>query len=142
LDLGLRERHRKEPEWSESELRILENWTHLCADRIQIRLKKAGFIRSLNGIILKKKRMRFRPCDNGYTATALGGCFGVDAKTVTRWIEAGHLKAERRGTARQEVQGGDMWWIQEKDIKRFIVENVALVDFRKIDKFWAVDVLT
>ena len=142
LELGVRERCAKEPPWSDTELQILERWTHLCLERIQIRLKKAGFARSLNGIILKKKRMRFRACDNGYTANALAGCFNVDPKTITRWIEAGHLKAERRGTARQEVQGGDMWWIKEKDIRRFIIESVALIDIRKVDKFWLVDILT
>jgi len=142
LELGLRERLRKEPPWSEDELRILERHTHLCPQRIKDRLRKAGFDRSENGIILKKKRMRFRPSDNGYTANALAGCFGVDPKTITRWIIAGHLKAERRGTARQEIQGGDMWWMKEKDIQNFIVENVALIDIRKVDKFWLVDILT
>lgn len=142
LHLGVVEPRRKEPDWSDPELAVLERWAHLTPERIQIRLKHAGFHRSVMGIFLKRKRMRFLRNLDGYNSRQLAECFGVNcSKTITRWIEAGHLKAERRGTNRLEIQGGDMWWIHEKDIRRFIVENIALIDIRKVDKFWFVDLL-
>lgn len=141
LELGVRERLAKEPDWSPAELAILERFSHQCLQRIQLRLKKAGYKRSENAILLKKKRMRFHPSDNGYSANSLAGCFNVDPKVVTRWIEAGYLKAERRGTARQECQGGDMWWISPRAVRDFVHENVGLIDIRKVDKFWFVDLM-
>jgi hypothetical protein len=94
------------------------------------------------GIFLKRKRMRFLQNLGGYNSRQLAECFGVScSKTVTRWIELGHLKAERRGTNRLEIQGGDMGFIHEKNIRQFIVENIALIDIRKVDKFWFVDML-
>jgi hypothetical protein len=139
--MGVVEPRRKEPNWSEEELEILEKHGHLCLERIQIRLKKAGFSRSLNGILLKRKRMRIPGNFEEYSANRLAECFGVDPKTVTRWIQDRHLVAGKRGTDRLPQQGGDMHWIRARDVRRFVVENVALVDFRKVDKFWLVDLL-
>jgi hypothetical protein len=69
-------------------------------------------------------------------------CFGVDAKTVTRWISLGLLRADRRGTERVAEQGGDMWFIREKYLRRFVLENLNQVDLRKVDKYWFVDLIT
>ncbi len=142
LHLGVVELRKKEPDWSDAELAVLERWGHLTIERIQIKLKLAGFQRSLMGILLKRKRMRIPANFEEYTATKLAECFGVYVKTVTRWIVLGYLRAGKRGTDRSEAQGGDMWWIREKDVRRFVVENVELVDFRKVDKVWLVDLLT
>jgi hypothetical protein len=142
LHLGVVEPRRKEPDWNDAEIAVLKRWAHLTPERIQIRLKSAGFHRSVMGIFLKRKRMRFLRNLDGYTSRQLAECFGVScSKTVTRWIELGHLKAERRGTNRLEIQGGDMWFIREKDVRQFIIESIALIDIRKVDKFWFVDLL-
>lgn len=34
------------------------------------------------------------------------------------------------------------WSVREHHLRRFVIENVALIDFRKVDKFWLVDLLT
>lgn len=131
----------KEPKWSEKEIQVLERVAHTQPEAIRRHLKKHGFNRSTTGIILKRKRLRLLKNLEGYSATNLAGCFGVDVKTITRWINLGYLKAKRRGTARTEKQGGDQWWVKEKSIKSFIVENIGLIDIRKVDKFWFVDLL-
>lgn len=77
----------------------------------------------------------------GQPANQLSLCFGVDRKTIARWIKNGWLKAQRRGTARTEAQGGDMWFIKDKWVREFIISYVEVVDFRKIDKFWLTDLL-
>lgn len=141
ISQGWLAKQRKEPNWTEAELRILEKAAHLSLPVIQRRLKKAGFARSSTGILLKRKRMRYLLNLKGQTATSTAECFGVDTKCVTLWIKKGWLKAGRRGTARTVPQGGDMWFIKEKAIREFIVSYVEVIDFRKVDKFWLVDLL-
>ena len=133
---------KKAPDWIEEELAILERWAHLTPENIHLKLKAAGFKRSYFGITIKRKRMRFLKNLRGQSAISLSECFGVDMKVVTRWIKLGYLKARRRGTARTERQGGDHWFIKDKWIRDFVVDNVAVIDLRKVDKYWLVDLLT
>lgn len=132
---------KKEPDWSEQELHILEQNAHHTVRLIQKRLAKYGFHRSESGIIQKRKRMRYLQNLNGQSATSLALCFGSDIKTITRWIFQGYLKATKRGTARTAAQGGDQWWIKENDVRRFVMNNAELIDIRKVDKFWFIDML-
>lgn len=66
----------------------------------------------------------------------MASAFGVDSHQVTRWIGTGLLRAQRRGTARMPQQGGDTWLILEKDVVRFIRENAAAYDLRRVDQVW------
>jgi hypothetical protein len=34
-----------------------------------------------------------------------------------------------------------MWWVRRRDVKAFVADNVAQIDFRKVDKVWLVDLL-
>ncbi|MEW6378627.1 MAG: hypothetical protein AB1611_03345 [bacterium] len=140
--LGLITKGKKEPDWSPEELNILEHQAHKNPEVIQKHLRRAGFHRSVYGIVVKRKRMRFLRNLKGQSATDLAECFGVDVKVITRWIRLGYLKAGRRGTGRLESQGGDMYWIKGKDIKEFVINYLEEIDFRKVDKFWMVDLLT
>jgi len=140
-DLGLLPVQRKEPDWSVRELKILHSSAHLTLDRIQIHLKKAGYRRTCPGIYLKRRRMRFLQNLNGHSATSVAMCFGVDIKCVTRWIQKGWLQAKRRGTNRTAIQGGDHWWIKNKWIRDFIISSVEVIDIRKVDKYWLIDLL-
>lgn len=134
-------RSRREPEWTERELGILERSAHRCPAVIQRHLARIGVKRSETGIVLKRKRMRFLANLQGHSARDVAGCFGVDEHTVIRWVKLGYLDASRRGTARSEVQGGDMYWIKDEAIRDFVVSTVSEIDFRKVDKFWLVDLL-
>jgi transcriptional regulator with XRE-family HTH domain len=131
----------KESRWSSKEIEILTKNAHKSLQIIRKHLKKRGFTRSFTGIHLKRRRLRLLKNLSGYTARQLAECFGCDVKTITRWINLGYLKAKKRGTLRTEKQGGDMWWIKEKNIQNFIKENIGLIDIRKVDKFWFVDIL-
>lgn len=132
----------KEPNWNERELKILEFYAHLTPEIIQKKLRKEGYQRSATAIVLKRKRGRFLNGLRGQSATSLALCFGVDSHYVTDRINNGNIKAEHRGTKRTERQGGDHWFIKDKDIKNYIMDNVHEIDFRKIDKYWLVGVLT
>jgi len=106
------------------------------------KLKQKGYSRTEMGIKLKRKRMRFLQNLNGYSARSVALCFGIDEHSVIRWIKQGWLKAKRRGTERTEANGGDMYFIKNQWIRKFIKESVAVIDFRKIDKYWLIDLLS
>jgi hypothetical protein len=141
IHLGLVKPAKKEPVWSEREIAFLAKWAHMVPEVIAKKLKSHGYHRTSTAIVLKRRRLRLLANLEGYNAVTLGDAFGVDPKTVTRWIEKGYLKATKRGTNRTEAQGGDMWWIEEKDIRSFIISHVQIIDFRKIEKHWIVDML-
>ncbi len=132
----------KESDWSEKEIALLEKAAYMTPERIRIKLRKAGFTRSTTGIILKRKRMKMLKNLEGQSAHNLAGCFGVDVKAVTGWLDKGYLAAKKRGTERTEKQGGDMWFIKRTEIRKFIIDSIGVIDIRKVDKFWFVDILT
>jgi len=131
----------KEPNWSEEEIKILERNVHLTPEVIQRKLKAKGFKRSVIGIVLKRKRLHLLRSLNGQSATQLAICFGVDIHFVTRAIKLGKLKASMRHTKRTIRNGGDIYYIKDKHIRNYIINNVHEIDFRKIDKYWVVDIL-
>lgn len=135
-------KQKKQPNWSESELRILEENAHHNPETIRRRLEKKGFKRSLHGIVLKRKRMRFLQNLNGMSAQSLALCLGEDVHFVLKAINNGLLKAMRRQQNRTPQQGGNTYLIRDKHIRSFIIENVHMIDFRKVDKYWLVDLLT
>jgi hypothetical protein len=129
----------KELPWSEPELAILSRYAWMSDERIRLKLKAAGYARTVTGIHLKLKRMRFKHDGSFYSAYSLAQALGIDAHAVTRWIRSGHLKAKFRGTARGPQQNGDSYLIQEKDVRRFILEHPTDIDLRKVDQLWFLD---
>ncbi len=132
----------KELPWSEAELGILARYAWMSDERIRLKLKAAGYSRTVTGIHLKLKRMRFKHDGNFYSAYSLAQALGIDPHAVTRWIKSGHLKAKFRGTARGPQQNGDSYLIQEKDVRRFILEHPTEIDLRKVDQIWFLDLIT
>ncbi len=132
----------KEQPWSEPELEILARYAWMSDERIRLKLKAAGYARTVTGIHLKLKRMRFKHDGSFYSANGLAQALGIDSHAVTRWIKSGHLKAKLRGTARTEQQNGDSYLIQEKDVRRFILEHPTDIDLRKVDQLWFLDLIT
>lgn len=144
--LGLITPRFKEMPWTDAELELAAAHAGKTPKTIRKIMMSKGFVRTETAIMVKLKRTGIgtgrNGDDNHYTATGLSKILGVDNKTVTRWIINGLMKATKRGTARTEAQGGDEWWIHRRDVRTFIVGNVHAVDFRKLDKFWLVDLLT
>ena len=132
----------KEQPWSEPELEILARYAWMSDERIRLKLKAAGYARTVTGIHLKLKRMRFKHDGSFYSACSLAQALGIDPHAVTRWIKSGHLKAKLRGSARTELQNGDSYLIQEKDVRRFILDHPTDIDLRKVDQLWFLDLIT
>ena len=111
-------------------------------ERIRLKLKTAGYSRTVTGIHLKLRRMKFKHDPSFYSAHGLAQALGMDSHAVSRWIRRGYLKTQLRGTARGERQNGDVYLIREKDIRRFILEHPTEIDLRKVDQLWFLDLLT
>ncbi len=142
IQMGWIAKQKKEPDWSDREIHILELNAHRSPETIQRKLKASGFIRSVTGIVLKRKRMRMLKNLDGMSATHVAECLGVDIHFITRAIKGGHLKAERRETNRTESQGGEIFYIRRKEIKAYILNWLNEIDIRKVDKWWLCDLLT
>jgi hypothetical protein len=61
---------------------------------------------------------------------------------VLAWIRRGILAAERRGTNRTQRQGGDIWWISDRAVRRFILRYPEEIDLARVEKIWFLDLLT
>jgi hypothetical protein len=82
----------KEKAWSEPELAILARYAWMSDERIRLKLKAAGYARTVTGIHLKVRRMRFKSDPSFYSGKGLADALGIDSHVVTRWIKAGHLR--------------------------------------------------
>ncbi len=142
IQAGLIAKQKKEPDWNEREIHILELNAHRCPEVIQRKLKMVGFTRSVTGIVVKRKRERMLKNLEGMSAREFSHCLGVDDHFVIKAIKAGRLKAEQRGTKRTEAQGGDIYFIKDKAIKEYILNWINEIDIRKVAKYWFVDLLT
>ncbi|WP_200957841.1 hypothetical protein [Mesorhizobium sp. Root157] len=138
LKLGLVAPRFKEPVWSEAEIGVVTDQAHKNPRTIQKALKRAGYARTETAIVVKLKRLGADRADPDHlNANQLASVMGVDRKTVGSWIAKGWLKAKRR----EATSLDDFWWIHRKDVRRFVIDNVAAVDLRKVEKFWFVDLL-
>ena len=132
---------RKPCAWSDEEKRIVTESAALSLEIIGGKLRKAGYARSKNAIKVFIARSIGRKPKIGYSATALAARLGVDSHSVTRWIRQKLLKAQAAGTVRKPQQGGDAYLVSPADAREFCIRYVALLDFRKVDKFWLVELL-
>lgn len=140
--LGLSTVHRKEPPWTQAEEELMHRVplhdAHRCADIF----REHGFARTPTAIVTRAKRLGLsRRFSGGLSARAVAEILGFDGKTVGLWCVAGELKAEKRGTQRLPQQGGDWWVIQSSDLRRFVIDNLARIDIRKVDKLGFVRLL-
>lgn len=131
----------KEPKWTPEELQTLERNAHHSPEIIQRRLRQKGFNRTIQGIVLKRKRMHLLAGLDGYSARQVAVGLGVDMHFVTTAIKKGEIKASVRALNRTPQQGGNPYYIREKDIKEFIVDHIHKIDIRKVDKYWLVSIL-
>lgn len=143
--LGLVAPRFKEPPWSQEELAVVSDMADHSTGNIRKALKRRGFSRTETAIIVKLKRLRISRASNDpnlFTGRSLAMVMGVGEKAVIRWIEKGWLKAKAVGQARPDRACGAHWEIRRRDVRAFVIDNVAAVDLRKVDKFWFVDLLT
>lgn len=132
----------KERSWTHEEEDLLERFGHLAPTGIRLRFAQAGFSRSIAAIQVKLTRCRIKANLDGYSACRLADAFGVDVHKVLVWIHRGLLKAERRGTERTVAQGGDIWWISHREVRRFVLRAPEELDLARVEKIWFLDLVS
>ena len=144
LRLGLTMPHKKEPVWSEAELALLPRAPLHDLKRAAALFAAHGFTRSPSSIKVKAARLKLsrRATRETMSAGAAGKLLGVDSKTVTSWILAGDLAADRRDDARLPQQGGSAFAITAAALRAFVIEHLERIDIRRVDKFAFVALLT
>lgn len=135
-EMGLARCH-KQPDWNEREVEYLhKNYPRKGFIALQNGLKKinGGILRSVTGIVMKKKRLNISKRSDGFTMRMLEDLFGQDHHTIEKWIELGWLKnGKRKGTGRTERQGGDMHHFEAKDLREFVVTYPDEIDLRRVE---------
>lgn len=142
-ELGLKTPRFKEAAWSQDEIQLLHDTSHIGTAAARKRFLKEGFNRSETAIHVKRKRLgvsvRQSRQDAGlYAAHAISELFGVDAKTTLRWIRMGELRAKRRDTDTDE------YVVAERDLREFIITHPMRVELRKIpdsNRAWFIELL-
>ena len=124
--------------WKDEEINILEKNAQYAPQTIKKRLEKAGFQRSIASIVLKRKRMRLLSNLEGMSACLCAEFLGVSLHIILNHIKAGLLTAE---IIRYDRQGKANYYIREKNLRKFIVNNPDLIDLRKIEKYYFIELL-
>ena len=141
-ELGLQVPRFRQENWTPEEDELLEETIHKSLIAAAAAFKRRGFARSETAIQIRRKRLGVKPVDHGYyTASQLATVLGVDPKTIARWIEREGLPATRRGTKRTDEQHGDHHWIHVRSLRGWIGEHAQLIDLRKVDRFWFIDLM-
>lgn len=143
--LGLAQPGLRQPDWTPSEDELLRSMAHLAPGNIARRLKAAGHPRSPAAVTVRLKRLgvsrRQARLDEGLlSANQLAGVMGVDLKTVLRWIERENLPAVRRHGAADESSRSN-YEIAAPRLRSWLAGRAALVDLRKVDKYWFFDLV-
>lgn len=129
--------HQKKP-WTDEEIKILEKNARYAPLTIKKKLEKSGFKRSIASIVLKRKRMRFLSNLEGMSACLCAEFLGADLHWVLNYIRQGLLKAE---IIRCDREGKVNYFIREKELKKFIVNNPDLIDLRKVEKYYFIELV-
>jgi hypothetical protein len=144
LKLGLTvPRVAKEPPWSQAELELLKSVPLHDPRRASKIFRANGFVRTPTSIMLKSNRVGMsRRWDATLSAGKAAKILGMDGKAFTTWIAKGVIVAERRETQRLPQQGGHPFSIERAYFRQWIIDNIEIIDIRKVDKFAFVDILT
>ncbi|MDI6813922.1 MAG: hypothetical protein QMD10_10325 [Desulfitobacteriaceae bacterium] len=123
----------KEKPWSEKDVAYLESNLHRLS--LAVLARKLG--RTVTAVALKTKRLGIKKSDEGYTARSLAQAFGVDDHKVVRWVELDLMRASRRNSERPH----DMYFIPEREVKRFVCTYPTEFDLKRVDQVWFIDLL-
>lgn len=123
---------------------MLEETADLSPSQAEKRLRKAGFVRTLTAITVKRKRLAIRIQRDGYTGRELAELIGYDERTVSRWIRMGRLKAAEYGQERGDGRV-NAYRVTDKDLREFIIQNPTVLELRRIpaaNQPWLIELLT
>lgn len=126
LDILARFYHRL---WSDDDLEYLqEHWGRVADDEVARHLN-----RSISAVVLKAKRLGISRRENVWTATNVAELFGVNIKTVVRWIDRGWI-AGKKAPFGSGGQNGEYraWSIDDASVERFVRRQGWAYDWRRM----------
>lgn len=121
----------KSPPWTEQELEKLSELIH----RHSVTQVAKILHRSPNAVKVKATRLKLglRTRDDWFTKREVSEVCGVDHKKVQSWIDAGILTATWHNSHRPQKNGMNMWHIELKDLKNFIINHSGELLGRNVD---------
>jgi hypothetical protein len=136
ITLGLTTRHKKEPPWTAAEDELMKKAPLHQPDKAAKMFREHGFSRSPTAIVVRAKRLNLsrRAAREELSARGAARILGVDDKFVTARVLAGDLPATKREDLRRAQQGGSAWDIKPADLRKWILDNLEVIDLRKVDK--------
>ena len=153
--LGLiKDRHRYR--WTDKETEVLDSVAHRSLWHIQRRLAKVsppGVRRTRYAILNHICRNRIRTNLDGLNHTELAQALGVTRDTLHRYRESLLIRGLRKlslnvlprtkGTMAETgaFRAHQVWFYKNKEIRRFIAANPAVLDLGKVAKEWFIDLL-
>lgn len=134
--LGLTHRHKKEPPWTPAEDELMKKAPLHMPDKAAKMFREHGFSRSPTAIVVRAKRLNLsrRAAREELSARGCARILGIDDKSLTARIISGELPATKREDRRRAQQGGSAWDIRPADLRKWILDNIDVVDLRKVDK--------
>lgn len=125
---------------TEREMGCIKANAHLPVGEIQAKLQAFHSKRSAQTILDYINRSMIQPNrDRPLSATALAELFGVNPSTLTKHIYAGRLIARRSGTGGPKMPAH--YLIEGVEVVRFVIKHPQLVDLRKVDQVWFIDLM-
>lgn len=113
---------------------------HLPPSEIQVKLKRLGYTRTAQSIrLFIAKNDIEADRDQPLSARQTAELFGVDVETLLRHVRSGRLIARRAGEGGQSSPS--VYLIEPKQIARFVILHPQLIDLRKVDPIWFIDML-
>jgi hypothetical protein len=138
LKIGAVQSSHQKKKWGKEEVSILKKYAQYEPQTIRKKLEKAGYERSIASIVLKRKRMRLLANLDGMSACLCAEFLGIDLHWVLNYIGQGLLKTE---VIRRDKEGKVNYYIKEKDLRKFIVDNPDLIDLRKVEKYYFIELV-
>lgn len=126
-----------------------ERWTPVeeaILEKNLTRRNKAYLERTLgrSWVSIKKKmyKMRLKKHEIGLTKQQALDILGHKHRyLMDKWISSGKLHTMTKHTERTEAQGGDMYHVEPKYLRQFIIEHYNEIDFGAVDRFLFVQCL-
>ena len=140
--LGLTKPMARNPKWEEKEIEMACKHSGRSFIYIQRILKLHGYKRSLHAIKTMLAKQKMPSTGDLYTAASLSRLMRVSENCVKSWIHKGWLYAEKGKHHSTNLEVEDkLWQIHPYDVKKFIIDNLSMIDVGRCDKYWMFDLL-
>jgi biotin operon repressor len=136
-NLGLVSPRTMPQKWQKAELQILAEHAGKSAPTVQKHLQAAGFKRTAAAINTQRLRLGIDRHDpDTWNCGELARLTGISSTTVSKWMDLGHLKFERKSESSSSHR-----MVTRKQFQKFARVHIHLIDLRKVEQVWFKDVM-